>query len=79
VSVETLKMQIIKRAWEDSAFKTSLLADAKSAIKKAFGVELPQEIELKAVEESSSLVYLTIPPKPEDMRDEEKVRKFVWS
>jgi len=79
MSVEALRMQIIQKAWEDSSFKTSLLADPKSAIKKMFGIELPAEVEIKAVEESTSQYYLTIPPKPEDMHAEDKVRKFVWS
>jgi len=67
MSLESLKVQIIKKAWEDPAFKSSLLSDPKEAIKAAFGVEIPAGIELKAVEETSSQYYLVIPPKPEEV------------
>mgnify|MGYP001320377014 CR=1 FL=1 len=66
MSLDSLKVQIIKKAWEDPAFKASLLADPKSAIQNAFGVEIPNGIEIKAVEETSSSYYLVIPPNPED-------------
>ena len=67
MSVDTLKVQIIQKAWDDPAFKASLLADPKAAIKQAFGVDLPDELELVAVEETASRLYLVIPPNPEDV------------
>jgi len=77
MSLESLKVQIIKKAWEDPAFKSSLLNDPKEAIKAAFGIEIPAGIELKAVEETSSQYYLVIPPKPEDIGGGPAVN-IVW-
>jgi hypothetical protein len=68
MSVETLKVRIVKKAWEDPTFKQSLLADPKSAIRQSFGVELPEETELQAVAETPTRMYLVIPPKPEELR-----------
>jgi len=78
MSVESLKVQLIKKAWGDEAFKAKLVSDPKSAIKEAFGIEVPAGIEVKVVEETPSLYYLTIPPKPEDVADGGSSVQFVW-
>jgi hypothetical protein len=78
MSVESLKIQIIKKSWEDDTFKKLLLSEPKKAIKEAFGVDIPAGIELKVVEESPSLYYLTLPPKPEDVADGESSPNLVW-
>ncbi|QMV42000.1 NHLP leader peptide family RiPP precursor [Cohnella cholangitidis] len=78
MSLESLKVQIIKKAWADPAFKKSLLSDPKKAVKEAFGVEVPAEIEVKVVEESPSLAYLVLPPNPEDVADGESNVRFPW-
>jgi len=80
MSVETLKVQIIKKAWEDAEFKAKLLADPKAAIKDAFGVDVPAGITLKAVEETATEYYLVIPPKPEDLAgDGSSPLEYVWN
>jgi hypothetical protein len=67
MSLESLKVQIIQKAWVDPDFKKSLLADPKAAIKEAFGIEIPAAIDLKVVEENPSQYYLILPPGPEDV------------
>ncbi|MFC5701398.1 NHLP leader peptide family RiPP precursor [Cohnella faecalis] len=79
MSLESLKVQIIKKAWAEPAFKESLLADPKQAIQAAFGVEIPAAIDLKVVVESSSLYYLTIPPNPEDQGGAGSSTNTVWN
>ncbi|MCD9020934.1 NHLP leader peptide family RiPP precursor [Cohnella silvisoli] len=78
MSLESLKVQIIKKAWAEPAFKQSLLADPKGAITAAFGIELPGDIELKVVEETPALYYLTIPPNPEDIGTGTPSPNAVW-
>jgi hypothetical protein len=78
MSLDSLKVQIIKKAWAEPAFKKSLLSEPKKAIKEAFGVEIPENIELKVVEESPSLYYLTLPPNPEDVAISESSPNTVW-
>jgi hypothetical protein len=78
MSLDSLKVQIIKKAWAEPAFKQSLLNDPKKAIKEAFGVEIPVNIELKVVEESPSRYYLTLPPNPEDVTIGVSSPNTVW-
>ncbi|CAM4149629.1 NHLP leader peptide family RiPP precursor [Saccharibacillus endophyticus] len=68
LTTETLiKTQVIQKAWEDPEFRARLLADPKSALRDAFGIELPDHIRLTAVEESANDFYLVIPPNPSDI------------
>ncbi|WP_199616967.1 NHLP leader peptide family RiPP precursor [Paenibacillus alkalitolerans] len=82
MSMETLKVKIIKKAWEDPEFKAQLLADPKSALQASFGMKIPQEIELITVEETPSRYYLVIPPNPADLDSEDggmSSTEYVWS
>jgi hypothetical protein len=78
MSLETLKVQINKKAWAEPAFKQSLLSDPKKAITEAFGIELPGDIDLKVVEETPALFYLTLPPKPEEVGKGVSSPNAVW-
>lgn len=78
MSLESLKVQIIKKAWEDPAFKKSLLSEPKKAIREAFGIDIPADIELKVVEESPKSYYLTLPPKPEDIQKDVSSPNLMW-
>ncbi|WP_445321980.1 NHLP leader peptide family RiPP precursor [Paenibacillus sp. FSL M7-0420] len=64
LSVGVLKNQVIQKAWEDPAFKQRLLADPKAALQEVLGINLPDNITLKTVEEGSNEFYLVIPPSP---------------
>lgn len=78
MQMESLKERIVKKAWDDPAFKKSLLSEPKKAIKEAFGVVFPAAIQLKVVEESASLCYLTLGPKPEDVERGEAGPNLIW-
>ncbi|MBB6672048.1 NHLP leader peptide family RiPP precursor [Cohnella nanjingensis] len=78
MSLESLKVQIIKKAWEDPAFKAALLSEPKKAIQEAFDIEIPAEVELKVVEEKPSLYYLVLPQNPEDAAGGNSGVQFVW-
>ncbi|GIO14149.1 hypothetical protein J19TS2_37040 [Cohnella xylanilytica] len=77
-ALDSLKVQVMKKAWAEPAFKSQLLAEPKKAIKEAFGDEIPEDVELRVVEESKYVFYLTLPPKPEDVADDRSNRNFVW-
>lgn len=64
MSEAILTNQVIQKAWEDPGFKQRLLKDPKAALKEVLGIQLPEEITLKAVEEGSNEFYLVIPPNP---------------
>ncbi|MBP1963748.1 NHLP leader peptide family RiPP precursor [Paenibacillus aceris] len=63
-SNEQLKARIIQKAWEDEAFKNQLLADPKAALKQTFGITLPDDMKVRAVEETSTEFVLVIPTNP---------------
>lgn len=78
MSVDALKVQIIKKAWEDPAFKRLLLDDPKAALKQAFGIDVPAEYELKVVEETPTSYALVLPPNPEDVVVAKSGLQYYW-
>ncbi|OAS16729.1 NHLP leader peptide family RiPP precursor [Paenibacillus oryzisoli] len=67
MSIDTLKVDIIKKAWEDEDFKARLLADPRSALQEEFGHEIPEGIELQVMAVTPTKYALIIPPKPEEL------------
>ena len=77
-NADTIKQQIIQKAWEDPKFKESLLLNPKAAIQEAFGITLPDSIDLVVVEESSTQFYLVIPPSPAEAAKTHTVPNATW-
>lgn len=69
-NVQSLKEQIIQKAWEDAEFKKQLIANPKDAIKEAFGIDVPDTIDVEVVEESANKYYLVIPENPTTIKEE---------
>ncbi|CAN7759599.1 NHLP leader peptide family RiPP precursor [Paenibacillus sp. LjRoot153] len=67
MSIDTLKVNIIKKAWEDPDFKARLLADPRSALQQDFGHNIPEGIELHVMAVTPTKYALIIPPKPEEL------------
>jgi len=67
-----IEAKLITLAWEDDAFKATLLSDPRAAIKQA-GLTVPEDVEIKVVEETPGMSleekpgvrYLLLPAKPE--------------
>ncbi len=55
--------QIIARAWSDDAFKRTLLNDATAAL-KAEDIDVPDGVEIRAVENTENVMYLVVPRQP---------------
>ncbi len=53
----------IARAWADEAYKAKLLADPHSALAEA-GVEIPEGVTVKIVENTADIVHLVLPAMP---------------
>lgn len=64
---ETVEAELTSKAWQDPDFMEELRADPKAVIAKEYGVELPDSVDLKVVEESANLLYIRIPPNPADL------------
>ncbi|MDQ8738788.1 NHLP leader peptide family RiPP precursor [Paenibacillus sp. LHD-38] len=75
---KSLQDQIIQKAWEDADFKKELLANPKAAVKEAFGIDVPDTIEVEVVEESANKFYLVLPQNPAELKDAESVEGAMW-
>ena len=58
---ENPEARLIARAWQDASFKRALLSDPSAAIQVELGVAIPEEIELKVVEEDVDSLYIVLP------------------
>jgi len=56
-----LRARLIARAWHDPDFKRQLLANPKAAIEQEFGIELPADLEVTAVEDTPDHLHLVVP------------------
>jgi hypothetical protein len=60
-----LQVRIVEKAWADEAFKAALMRDPRATLGEELGVELPEDLEIEVVEETSRKLYLVLPAKPE--------------
>jgi hypothetical protein len=61
---QELQNQIIEKAWVDEDFKKKLIANPKAAIEKAFDLDIPADINVEVLEETSNHFYLVLPQNP---------------
>ena len=62
--------EIIKKAQSDKDFKKALLDNPKETLGQ-LGVQVPENVEVKVVEESAKVVYLVLPVNPDELTDEQ--------
>jgi len=62
--------ELVAKCWEDEGFKQQLMADPVATL-RAQGVELPPGMKIQVVENTDQAFTLVIPPKPDDLSDEE--------
>src|SRR5436305_1658690 len=63
-SRDALTGQVIDRAVRDPGFREELLQRPAKTVEQELGVRLPESIEIRVVEESPSILYLVLPPRP---------------
>jgi hypothetical protein len=63
---------IVGRAWEDEEFKKRLLTEP-SAVFKEHGVETAPGVKLKVLENTESVIHLTVPTKPDTAFTREEI------
>jgi Nitrile hydratase, alpha chain len=56
-----LKRRLIERSLQDESFRQRLLADPHAALEEELGARLPDNIEIRAVEETADTIYLVLP------------------
>jgi hypothetical protein len=56
-----IERRIVARAQSDPAFRARLGEDPRGAVGELLGVELPQRIEVRVVQERPDLMYIVLP------------------
>jgi len=62
--------KVVAKAWADEDFKAKLLADPMTALKEN-GLAIPEDVELRVVENTDKIVYLILPPEQAGQLSEE--------
>ena len=70
VTRKEFEEQLIKKAQADKDFKKALVDNPKAVLVQ-LGVQVPDEVEVKVVEESAKVVYLVLPFNPDQLTDEQ--------
>lgn len=69
-------VQVIARAWADEGFKQRLLANPGAVLQQE-GIAIPTGITVKAVENTSDVFHLVIPPKPAGELSDEMLQQLA--
>jgi hypothetical protein len=56
-----MERRLIERSLQDESFRQRLLDDPKGTIEHELGSQLPESIEVRAVEETAETIYLVLP------------------
>ncbi len=64
-----IQLKLIEKAWNDEVFRKELIENPKAAIQKELEVVIPDDIEIKVVEETDKTFYLVLPQKPSETGD----------
>jgi hypothetical protein len=56
-----VERRIVQRSLQDDAFRQRLLSDPKAVVEEELGTRLPEEVQVRAVEESADTIYLVLP------------------
>ena len=63
---QSIEQEIRVKSLKDAEFRQQLLTNPKSAIEAAMGINIPENLEIKVMEESANHLILTIPPELSD-------------
>lgn len=63
-----IEERLMARAWQDPAFKQSLISSPKDALAEE-GISLPDTIEVHVVEENANNLYFVIPAQPNNSEE----------
>jgi hypothetical protein len=56
-----MERTLVQRSMEDEDFRQRLLDDPKAAVEQELGTRLPEDVEVRAVEETANSIYLVLP------------------
>jgi hypothetical protein len=58
---EQMERRLVERSLQDDAFRQHLLADPKVAVEEELATRLPEEVQVRVVEETAQTIYLVLP------------------
>ncbi len=67
---ETALQRMVERAQRDSAFRAELTADPKGILERELGIELPDDADIRVVEEAPNQLHLVLPTQAEALSEE---------
>ncbi len=73
-SRQEFEREVVLRAVNDREFRRAVIADPRAALRQAFGVEVPPDVELRVLEETPTSLYLVLPPAADELSEEELAR-----
>ncbi|MGH3147984.1 MAG: NHLP leader peptide family RiPP precursor, partial [Rubrobacter sp.] len=53
-----IERRLIEKSIQDESFRQRLLADPKGTLEKVLGTRLPEDVQIRAVEETADTIYL---------------------
>jgi hypothetical protein len=56
-----VERRLIQRSLQDEEFRQRLIADPKGTVEQELETQLPEDVEVRAVEESAQTIYLVLP------------------
>ncbi|MEH2084225.1 MAG: NHLP leader peptide family RiPP precursor [Nostoc sp.] len=59
-----LEQKLIEQAWESETFKQELINNPKAVINRELRQQLPEDVEIEVLQETSKKVYLVLPENP---------------
>jgi hypothetical protein len=67
-----LEAQVIAKAWQDEEFKHELLSQPRATIIREWDIKnLPDDVDIKVIEETPNTIYMVLPMKPVTINGEE--------
>lgn len=64
---QEFEADLVAKAWKDKAFKQELLSNPKATLTKEFGTPIPNNIEVRVLEENPNTLYIVLPVEPVDL------------
>jgi hypothetical protein len=56
---------LIAKAWRDEAFKQELISNPNAVYARELGEQLPENLNIRIMEETSDTIYLALPTTPQ--------------
>jgi hypothetical protein len=56
-----MERTLVQRSLEDDSFRQMLLDDPKAAVEQELATQLPEDVEVRVVQESAQTIYLVLP------------------